>query len=133
MSKYTMLNAGLKGSARLSGEISSEASRRAGKRAEYQIDDQNRKNMWGTISQLYGIGSTLWGNYTANREIGEYAEGQGFAVKGSKFSKFFGEQKYEMDGHEFDRSYIMGLRNYEEYKNQKNLMNAVLGNEGGIY
>jgi len=86
---------------------------------------RTRAQTFGAISQLLGIGNTVFRNIGENRKLIDFAEDQGFSTKSTTFSNIFGTPKFERNGEEFDRSFIMTLQKLKKHREQKNLLDVL--------
>lgn len=91
----------------------------------HEQKERQRGELFGSLSQLLGIGSTIYESYKANTELIDYASGKGFEVSSGKLSKFFGQPSFEKGGERFTSDFMYGLRGYEEYGKQKNLLDFI--------
>jgi hypothetical protein len=109
-----------------------EEARRSSFRDMHRIKQQQRLEMIGTLSQLLGIGSSIWETYSSNKELIKDARKYGFEPTSSKFSQIFGEPSKFVRGdkkEEFRRIDIEALKTYENLSKRKSLIESVFGTD----
>ena len=90
-----------------------------------EVKERQRSELYSGASMLFGIGSSLAGNISSNREIMDFAKGEGFEVSSSKFANIFGSPKFSKDGQTYGAQDIESLRQFDLINKQRNLLDLL--------
>jgi len=93
----------------------------------HQQKMQNRSNNFAALGGLLNAGASLYDMYKDNRKLIDYAEGKGFTTQSNKFTNWFGNPKFMMEGKQYGREHILGLKAYDDYQGEQNLLKAIRG------
>lgn len=104
------------------GELSNAGIEQSSYNMTQDIKDQQRAAMFATINEVLGIADVVHGNLSESSDIKAFAEGEGFSVSGSLYSRVFGDQKFERNGKSYSSQDILGLKALREYERQRSLM-----------
>lgn len=104
------------------GELNVSDIKRGNYNQVQDIKNQQRSAMFATINEVLGIANVVEGNLSQSKELGIFAQSEGFTPKGSLFNRVFGNVKYEKNGKEYSSQDILGLQALREYERQRALM-----------
>ena len=79
-------------------QAGSEASSRRGFQGYYDVRNKQRNQKFASLSQLLGIGNTLWETYSGNKGLIKHAESRGLKTTSSMFAQIFGTPEFETKG-----------------------------------
>ena len=104
-----------------------EAVRRRGMGDIFDLRFEQRKRNVAAISQLMGLGQSLWDRYKSNKEIIEFGQKHGLDVVSNKFEQWFGQPRFTREEDELKYEHVFAAKMLQDYKSTKNLMDAIFG------
>jgi len=124
-SLFQQLGSSLTDVSNLGGAANRESINRQNIQRIGQARARNRGMQFAALSQLLNIGGSLFDNFKSNQDMIEFAKERGFETSTSKFANTFGTPKFTRNGQDFDRSFIMTIKQLERFKEQKNLLDEL--------
>lgn len=122
---FSQLGSSLTDASRLGTEADIHSISRRGDQQFAEQRAIDRATNFGSLARLFNIGNSLFSNLSDNRRLVDVARDKGFTTTTSTFGNIFGTPKFEKNGQEFDRSFIMSLEELDKFRAQKNLLDAI--------